>query len=35
VLVLVDTNILLRLLEPKDPEYALVREAVEALTIRG
>ena len=33
--VLMDTNILLRFLEPKDSEYALVREAVEALTARG
>ena len=33
--VLIDSNILLRFLEPKDPEYALVREAVKALTARG
>ncbi len=33
--VLIDTNILLRLLEPHDPEYALVREAVEELAARG
>jgi predicted nucleic acid-binding protein len=33
--VLLDTNILLRVLEPSDPEYALVREAVKALTVRG
>ena len=33
--VLMDTNVLLRLLEPKDVEYALVREAVESLTARG
>ena len=33
--VLLDTNILLRLLEPKDPEYALVREAVKTLSTRG
>ena len=33
--VLLDTNILLRLVEPKDPEYALVREAVKTLTARG
>ena len=32
---LTDTNILLRLLEPNDPEYALVRGAVEALVARG
>ena len=28
---LADTNILLRLAEPSDPEYAIVRGAVEAL----
>lgn len=33
--VLIDTNILLRLLEPTDPEYGLVRGAVEALAARG
>jgi predicted nucleic acid-binding protein len=33
--VLIDTNILLRFLELTDPEYALVREAVELLTARG
>jgi predicted nucleic acid-binding protein len=33
--VLIDTNILLRFLEPSDPEYGLVREAVESLTARG
>ena len=33
--VLIDTNILLRFLEPNDPEYALVREAVKALGTRG
>jgi predicted nucleic acid-binding protein len=33
--ILMDTNILLRLLEPKDAEYALVREAVKTLTVRG
>lgn len=33
--VLLDTNILLRLLEPKDPEYALVRQAIRTLTARG
>ncbi|MEX2301635.1 MAG: PIN domain-containing protein [Bryobacterales bacterium] len=33
--VLLDTNILLRLVEPKDPEYALVREAVKTLSARG
>jgi len=33
--VLVDTNILLRFVEPKDPEHALVREAVRALTAKG
>ena len=32
---LTDTNILLRLLEPNDPEYALVRGAVDALLARG
>ncbi len=32
---LVDTNILLRFLEPKDSEYGLVRKAVTALTARG
>lgn len=35
MLVLTDTNILLRLLEPADPEYALVRGAVEKLLTRG
>lgn len=34
-LLLADTNILLRLLEPKDPEYTLVRGAVDALLARG
>lgn len=33
--ILVDTNILLRFLEPKDSEYTLVREAVKTLTVRG
>lgn len=33
--VLIDTNILLRLLEQTDPDYILVREAVETLTSRG
>ena len=33
--VLIDTNILLRFVEPNDREYSLVREAVEALTGRG
>jgi predicted nucleic acid-binding protein len=32
---LADTNILLRLAEPSDPEYAIVRSAVEALAVRG
>ena len=32
---LTDTNILLRLLEPNDPEYALVRGAVDALVARA
>lgn len=31
---LTDTNILLRLLEPNDPEYSLVRAAVDALLAR-
>jgi len=31
----VDTNILLRLLQPRDPDYALVRAAVEALRSSG
>lgn len=35
MLVLVDTNILLRLLNPTDPEYATVRSAVDALVTRG
>jgi len=35
VLVLIDTNVLLRFLEPNDPEYALARGAVKALTVRG
>lgn len=34
-LFLADTNILLRLLEPNDPEYVLVRGAVDALFARG
>ena len=33
--VLLDTNILLRLIEPSDPEYAVVRDAVKTLTMRG
>ena len=33
--ILMDTNILLRLVDPNDPEYALVREAVRALAGRG
>lgn len=33
--VLLDTNILLRLLNPADPEYATVRSAVDALVARG
>lgn len=33
--VLLDTNILLRLVEPNDSEYALVRKAVSALTANG
>ena len=33
--VLIDTNILLRILEPKDPEYTLVRGAVTAISMRG
>lgn len=33
--VLLDANILLRFVEPNDPEYALVREAVRALTARS
>jgi predicted nucleic acid-binding protein len=32
---LADTNILLRLAEPSDPEYAIVRNSVEALAARG
>ena len=32
---LADTNILLRLLEPSDPEYTTVRGAVEVLAARG
>ena len=35
MLVLADTNILLRLLNPADPEYAAVRGAVDALVARG
>jgi len=35
VTILVDTNILLRFLEPKDGEYTLVREAVKTLTVSG
>jgi predicted nucleic acid-binding protein len=31
----VDTNILLRFVEPNDPEHALVRKAVRLLTARG
>ncbi len=34
-MVLIGTNILLRILEPNDPEHTLVREAVKALTARG
>jgi predicted nucleic acid-binding protein len=32
---LTDTNILLRLTEPSDPDYALVRGAVDTLVVRG
>ena len=32
---LADTNILLRLAEPSDPEYVLVRNAVDVLVARG
>ena len=32
---LIDTNILLRLVEPSDPEYPIVRPAVEAILSRG
>lgn len=32
---LADTNILLRLVEPSDPEYPIVRGAVDALVARG
>ncbi len=32
---LIDTNILLRFVEPNDPEYGLVRKAVRALTEKG
>jgi predicted nucleic acid-binding protein len=32
---LVDTNILLRLLQPRDPDYRLVRAALEELRSRG
>jgi predicted nucleic acid-binding protein len=35
VRVLVDTNILLRLLNPADPEYETVRSAVDAMVARG
>jgi predicted nucleic acid-binding protein len=35
VRVLLDTNILLRLLNPADPEYVVVRSAVDALVARG
>lgn len=33
--VLLDTNILLRLMNPAGPEYAVVRSAVDALVARG
>lgn len=33
--VLIDTNIILRFVEPKDPEYRLVRGAVQVLTAHG
>lgn len=33
--ILLDTNILLRFLEPKDREYAMVRQAVRTLVARG
>ena len=32
---LIDTNILLRLVEPSDPEYSIVRSAVDKLLSRG
>ena len=32
---LIDTNILLRFVEPNDPEYGFVRKAVRALTEKG
>ena len=35
MLILIDTNIILRLVEPNDSEYVLVRRAVEALTSQG
>lgn len=35
MLVLVDTNVLLRLLSPADPDHRTVRLAVEALVARG
>jgi predicted nucleic acid-binding protein len=35
VLILIDTNIILRFVEPRDSEYVLVRGAVEALTAQG
>ena len=33
--ILTDTNILLRLVAPSDPEYAIVRRAVDSLLARG
>lgn len=33
--VLADTNVLLRLLNPNDPEYATVRSAIDTLAARG
>ncbi|MFN0165414.1 MAG: hypothetical protein ACKV22_03200 [Bryobacteraceae bacterium] len=35
MLVLADTNILLRLVDPADPEYSLVRSAAEWFIERG
>ena len=32
---LADTNILLRLADPSDPDYRIVRTAVETLLVRG
>jgi predicted nucleic acid-binding protein len=35
MLILCDSGILLRLFEPRDPEHAIIRQAIELLDVRG